>query len=216
MFSKPVPAHLLPDEALDLSARLFVQDNIIKPVRGSAQLHQVREVAARRREWHSHRLPLTGVATHLLNRLPNPFGHASMTLARLGGSYLQRDREELFIVTGGSAAQHRKDLSSIGHGVGTIFHLWIPLTNTIPTSTPSNNARFRARPLRGATPVPSVNGRKTDPRMAPLTGPALAVLDGIERVEGVPWVIADERRSDPPADAVLMPQEKNPDPALDG
>ena len=44
--------------------------------------------------------------------------------------------------------------------------------------------------------------------MAPLTGPALAVLDGIERVEGVPWVIADERPSDPPADAVLMPQEK--------
>ena len=83
-----------PDEALDLSARLFVQDNIIKPVRGSAQLHQVREVAARPREWHSHRLPLTGVATHLLNRPPESFGHASMTLARLGGSYLQRDRED--------------------------------------------------------------------------------------------------------------------------
>ena len=30
---------------------------------------------------------------------------------------------------------------------------------------------------------------KTGPRMVPLTDPVLAVLDGIERVEGVPWVI---------------------------
>ena len=30
---------------------------------------------------------------------------------------------------------------------------------------------------------------KTGPRMVPLTGPVQAVLDGIERVEGVPWVI---------------------------
>ena len=30
---------------------------------------------------------------------------------------------------------------------------------------------------------------KTGPRMVPLTGPVLAVLDGIERMEGVSWVI---------------------------
>ena len=30
---------------------------------------------------------------------------------------------------------------------------------------------------------------KTGPRMVPLTGAVLAVLDGIERIEGVPWVI---------------------------
>ena len=30
---------------------------------------------------------------------------------------------------------------------------------------------------------------KTGPRMVPLTDPVLAVLDGIERMEGVPWVI---------------------------
>ena len=30
---------------------------------------------------------------------------------------------------------------------------------------------------------------KTGPRMVPLTGPALKVLDGIERAEGVPWVL---------------------------
>ena len=30
---------------------------------------------------------------------------------------------------------------------------------------------------------------KTGPRVVPLTDPVLAVLDGIERVEGVPWVI---------------------------
>ena len=29
---------------------------------------------------------------------------------------------------------------------------------------------------------------KTGPRMAPLTGPALTVLDGLEREDGVPWV----------------------------
>ena len=33
---------------------------------------------------------------------------------------------------------------------------------------------------------------KTGPRMVPLTGPVLAVLDGIERVEGVPWVIRNK------------------------
>ena len=35
---------------------------------------------------------------------------------------------------------------------------------------------------------------KTGPRMVPLTDPVLAVLHGIERVEGVPWVI--RRKSD--------------------
>ena len=30
---------------------------------------------------------------------------------------------------------------------------------------------------------------KTGPRMVPLTGPVLRVLDGIERTEGVPWVL---------------------------
>ena len=30
---------------------------------------------------------------------------------------------------------------------------------------------------------------KTGPRMVPLTGPVLKVLDGIERAEGVPWVL---------------------------
>ena len=30
---------------------------------------------------------------------------------------------------------------------------------------------------------------KTGPRMVPLTGPVLTVLDGIEREEGVPWVL---------------------------
>ena len=146
MFSKPVPAHLLPDEALDLSAGLFVQDNIIKPIRGIAQLHQVRKVPARGRERHGHCLALTGVATRVLNRLPNPFGHASMALARLGSRYLERDREEPFIVAGGSTAQHREDLSGIGHGVDTILDLWIAPTITIPTAVPGDNAENRSRP----------------------------------------------------------------------
>ena len=30
---------------------------------------------------------------------------------------------------------------------------------------------------------------KTGPRMVPLTGPVLTVLDGIEKIEGVPWVL---------------------------
>ena len=30
---------------------------------------------------------------------------------------------------------------------------------------------------------------KTGPRMVPLTGPVIKVLDGIERAEGVPWVL---------------------------
>ena len=34
---------------------------------------------------------------------------------------------------------------------------------------------------------------KTGPRMVPLTGPALAVLDGIERIESVPWVIRSNK-----------------------
>ena len=33
---------------------------------------------------------------------------------------------------------------------------------------------------------------KTGPRMVPLTRPVLAVLDGIERIEGVPWVIRNK------------------------
>ena len=33
---------------------------------------------------------------------------------------------------------------------------------------------------------------KTGPRMVPLTGPVLAVLDSIERIEGVPWVIRNK------------------------
>ena len=33
---------------------------------------------------------------------------------------------------------------------------------------------------------------KTGPRMVPLTSPALAVLDGIERIDGVPWVIRNK------------------------
>ncbi len=34
---------------------------------------------------------------------------------------------------------------------------------------------------------------KTGPRMVPLTGPALKVLDGIERAEGVPWIFLGAR-----------------------
>ncbi|MDE0147833.1 MAG: tyrosine-type recombinase/integrase [Rhodospirillaceae bacterium] len=34
---------------------------------------------------------------------------------------------------------------------------------------------------------------KTGPRMVPLTGPVLKVLDGIERAEGVPWVFRGAR-----------------------
>ena len=34
---------------------------------------------------------------------------------------------------------------------------------------------------------------KTGPRMVPLTGPVLKVLDGIERAEGVPWVLRGAR-----------------------
>ncbi len=37
--------------------------------------------------------------------------------------------------------------------------------------------------------VRNVSDGKTGPRMVSLTGPVLAVLDGIERVEDVPWVI---------------------------
>ena len=33
---------------------------------------------------------------------------------------------------------------------------------------------------------------KTGPRMVPLTGPVLAVLDNIERIEGVPWVVRNK------------------------
>ena len=33
---------------------------------------------------------------------------------------------------------------------------------------------------------------KTGPPMVPLTGPVLAVLDSIERIEGVPWVIRNK------------------------
>ena len=33
---------------------------------------------------------------------------------------------------------------------------------------------------------------KTGPRIVPLTGPVLAVLDGVERIEGVPWVIRNK------------------------
>ncbi len=116
MLSKPVPAHLLPDDVLDLSARLFIQDNIIEPVRGIAQFHQVRKVPARNRERHSYRLAPTGAATRLLDRLPDPFGHASMALPRLGGGYLQCNCEELFFVTGDPTAQHRENLFCRGQG----------------------------------------------------------------------------------------------------
>ena len=150
MFSKPVPAHLLPDEVLDLSAGLFVQDNIIEPVRGFPQFHQVREVTARSRERHGNRLALPGVSTRLLDCLPNPFGDASMTLTRLGSRYLQRDREELLIVTSGSAAQHRKDMSGVGHGVDTILGLWIPLVSTILTTVTSDNAENQSGPSAAA------------------------------------------------------------------
>ena len=34
---------------------------------------------------------------------------------------------------------------------------------------------------------------KTGPRMVPLTGPVLKVLDGIERAEGVPWVLRGKK-----------------------
>ena len=53
---------------------------------------------------------------------------------------MQRDREELFLVTGGSAAQHRKDLSSIGYGVGTVRYLGGTLSSKIAMS-----ARWQGR-----------------------------------------------------------------------
>ena len=48
---------------------------------------------------------------------------------------------------------------------------------------------------------------KTGPRMVPLTGPVLAVLDGIERVEGVPWVIRSKsnEQGPPPGSAARSP-----------
>ena len=34
---------------------------------------------------------------------------------------------------------------------------------------------------------------KAGPRMVPLTGPVLAVLDGIPRIDGTPWVLVGQR-----------------------
>ena len=43
------------------------------------------------------------------------------------------------------------------------------------------------------TRVLRLRDAKTGPRMVPLTGPVLKVLDGIEREEGVPWVLRGAR-----------------------
>ena len=43
------------------------------------------------------------------------------------------------------------------------------------------------------TRVLRLRDAKTGPRMVPLTGPVLTVLDGIEREEGVPWVLRGAR-----------------------
>ncbi len=197
MFSKPIPARLLANQALDLHARLFVQDNIIEPMRVVAQFHQVRKVPARNRERHSYRLTPTAAPTRLINRLPNPFGDASMALPRLGGGYLQGDREELLIVAGGSAAQHRKDLSGVGHGVDTSLYLWIALVihDTDRRSKRQRGksvAAGRSRDVIGASNIPVAAGcaspnTGSTPRAASAHGRTLArhrAVRGPARVDG--------------------------------
>ena len=49
--------------------------------------------------------------------------------------------------------------------------------------------REAAEVIDRTTRVFRLRDAKTGPRMVPLTGPVLKVLDGIEREEGVPWVL---------------------------
>ena len=189
MLAKPVPARLLPDEALDLATGLFIQDNIFKLVRRAAQLDQVGKVTTRSGERYGHRLPLTSVGTRLLDGLPNPFGHGPMSLPCLGGGYLQRDGEELFIVTGGSTAQHREDLSGIGHGVGSTLNLSTALPDKIPTDGRGDNAGCGARPLRDGSTKPRFDrcpsGYRFHARIARSLCRALAETQPARREAGI-------------------------------
>ena len=52
------------------------------------------------------------------------------------GVHLHRDHKEQFLITGGAAAQHRKDLSCIGHGVGTVRYLGGAVSSKMAPSAP--------------------------------------------------------------------------------
>ena len=144
MFAKPIPARLLPDETVDLATWLEVQNDVIEPMRGVAQFDQIGEVTARGGEGYSDVLSPTGSSSRLLHGLPNSFGQASMSLPRLGRRHLERDGEELFVVTLGLAAHHRKDLSCIGHGWPTAPYPGFTLANSILAGIAAHDYRLPA------------------------------------------------------------------------
>ena len=61
----------------------------------------------------------TGMTAGLFHSVANPLSQSSMPLAGLGRGDLERDGEELLVVTRGPAAQHGKDLSCVGYGLRT-------------------------------------------------------------------------------------------------
>ena len=119
MLAKPIPACLLPDEIVDLAARLDVQHDVVEPMRGVAQFDEVGEISAWCRERDRDGLSETGMSAGLFHSVANPLSQSSMPLAGLGCGDLERDGEELLVVTRGPAAQHGKDLSCVGHGLRT-------------------------------------------------------------------------------------------------
>ena len=123
MFPKPVSAHLLPDQSIDLPARPIAEDDIIQSMRRVAQFNQIREVPAWRGERNGYCLPSPSVSPRLLHGVPDPFCHGSMALPRLRRRDLQRYREKSLVIAVGAAIQHRKDLFRPRHGLHTTCYI---------------------------------------------------------------------------------------------
>ena len=88
MFPKPVSAHLLSDESIDLPARFIAEDDVIQSMRRAAQFDQIGKISARRGERYSYCLSPPGVRAGLIHRLSNSFCHRSVALPRFRRRYL--------------------------------------------------------------------------------------------------------------------------------
>jgi len=146
MLPNPIPADLLSDEIVDLATRQGAHHDIVEPMRGVAQFDEVCEVSAWCREWDRDGLSDAGMSAGLLHGFANPLRQSSMPLTSLGSGDLERDGEELLVITHCSAAQHGKDLSCIGHGLRTALQLGSTLADTIPAMNADLNAGFARVP----------------------------------------------------------------------
>ena len=123
MFPKPVSAHLLSDESIDLPARLIAEDDIIQSMRRVAQFNQIRKISTRRGERNGYCLSSPGMSPRLLHGVSHPFCYGSMALPRLCRRNLQCYREKSLVIAVGAALQHRKDLFRARHGLRTTCHI---------------------------------------------------------------------------------------------